>query len=104
VVWPSGFARRGRKWRTSQLRAYPVPVSHYDAFLGLPIDVEITRTRRWAAILARAVLIILVVGVVLSVIFWPAVSADVGALTLAITFAACAGLLVLRQALLAERR
>jgi hypothetical protein len=32
------------------------------------------------------------------------VSADVGALTLAITFAACAGLLVLRQALLAERR
>jgi TRAP-type mannitol/chloroaromatic compound transport system permease large subunit len=72
--------------------------------MGRPIDVEVTRTRRWAALLARAVLIILVVGVVLSVIFWPTVSADVGALTLAITFAACAGLLVLRQALLAERR
>lgn len=53
--------------------------------------------------MVRAVLAILVVGVVLSAIFWAAVSGEVGALVLSIAFAACAGLMVIRQALLAER-
>ncbi|WP_028267004.1 hypothetical protein [Arthrobacter sp. MA-N2] len=79
-------------------------MSEYDAFTGLPIKVSDARTRRWAAILVRAVFAILVVGVVLSAILWAAISSDMGALILSATFAACAGLLVIRQALLAERR
>lgn len=51
----------------------------------------------------KAVLAILVVGVVLSAILWAAVSGEVGALVLSIAFAACAGLLIIRQAVLAER-
>ncbi|MFB9714473.1 hypothetical protein [Arthrobacter methylotrophus] len=79
-------------------------MSQYDAFTGLPIEASDARTRRWAAILVRAVFAILVVGVVLSAILWAAISSDMGALILSATFAACAGLLVIRQALLAERR
>lgn len=79
-------------------------MSHYDAFTGLPIEVEAARTRRWGSLLATVVFVVLVVGIVLTAILWPTTNADVGALTLAATFAACAGLLVLRQALLAERR
>lgn len=93
----------GRKWCTSHFRAYPVLVSRYDAFMGISIDVDVTRTRRWARLLAGAVFVVLVVGVVLAAILWAVASADAGALTLATTFAVCAGLLVLRQALLAER-
>jgi hypothetical protein len=79
-------------------------MSHDDAFMGLPIEVEAARARRWGSLLAKAVFVVLVVGIILAAILWPTTSADVGALTLAATFAACAGLLVLRQALLAERR
>lgn len=87
-----------------ELRGYVVPVSRYDAFTGLPVEVDDGHTRRWAALLVKAVFVVLVLGVILSVILWAAASADVGALTLAAVFAVCTGLLVLRQALLAERR
>lgn len=79
-------------------------MSDFEAFTGLPADDDAGRMRRWAATLEKAVLAILLAGVFLTVILWPLVSADVGALTLSITFAAAAGLMVLRQALLAERR
>lgn len=78
-------------------------MTEYEAFTGLPVEIDDGNTRKWAAILVKAVLAILAVGVILAAILWPAVSADVGALTLCIAFAAAAGLMVLRQALLAER-
>jgi hypothetical protein len=78
-------------------------MSQHDAFTGLPIEVNDEQTRRWGAILVKAVFAILVVGVVLSAILWAAISSDMGALILSATFAVCAGLLVIRQALLAER-
>ena len=53
--------------------------------------------------MVKAVFAILVVGVVLSAILWAAVSDDVGALILSAAFAACVGLMIIRQALLAER-
>lgn len=79
-------------------------MSRYDAFTGLPVEVDDGQTHRWGSLLVRAVFVVLVLGVVLAVILWAVASADVGALTLAAVFAVCAGLLVLRQALLAERR
>ncbi|MGM7776008.1 hypothetical protein ACSVHC_08330 [Arthrobacter sp. KNU-44] len=78
-------------------------MSQHDAFTGLPIELNDGQTRRWGAILVKAVFTILVVGVVLSAILWAAISSDMGALILSATFAACAGLLVIRQALRAER-
>jgi hypothetical protein len=78
-------------------------VSQHDAFTGLPIEVNDGQARRWGGILIKAVLAILVVGVVLSAILWAAVSGEVGALVLSIAFAVCAGLLIIRQAVLAER-
>ena len=75
----------------------------YEAFTGLPVEQDEDRTRRWAAILVRAALAVFVVGAVLAAVLWP-VSADVGALTLSIGLAGLTGLMVLRQALLAERR
>jgi hypothetical protein len=78
-------------------------VSQHDAFTGLPIEVNDGQVRRWGGILIKAVFAILVVGVVLSAILWAAISDDMGALILSATFAACAGLLIIRQALLAER-
>jgi predicted anti-sigma-YlaC factor YlaD len=78
-------------------------MSEYGAFTGLPLEVNDGQTHRWAAILVKAVFAILVVGVVLSAILWPSVSADVGALVLCVAFAACTGLMVIRQALLAEQ-
>ena len=69
-----------------------------------------SRTRRrlsttlLAAILVQAALAVFVAGAVVAAILWAVVSADVGALTLSIAFAGLAGLMVLRQALLAERR
>lgn len=78
-------------------------VTQGDAFTGLPIEVNDGQVRRWASTLVKAVFAILAVGVILSAILWAAVSADVGALTLSAAFAACAGLLIIRQALLAER-
>jgi len=78
-------------------------MSQYEAFTGLPVDVDDGKTRRWAAILVKAVFVILVVGVVVSVILWAVASADWGALVLSGVFAACVGLMVIRQALLAER-
>jgi hypothetical protein len=73
------------------------------AFTGFPAEVvDVEKTRRWATRLVQAVLAVLVVGVVLAAILW-IFSADVGALTLCIAFAVCTGLMVVRQALLAER-
>jgi type III secretory pathway component EscT len=79
-------------------------VSRYDTFTGLPVVVDDAQSRRWGSLLVKAVFVVLVLGVVLAVVLWALTSADVGALTLAAVFAVCAGLLVLRQALLAERR
>ena len=69
-------------------------MSKYEAFTGLPVEMDDGRTSRWAAMLVKAVFAVL----------WPLVSADAGALTVSIAFASAAGLMVLRQALLAERR
>lgn len=79
-------------------------MSDFESFTGLGALADEDQTRRWATTLVRAVFAILILGVVLTVILWPLVSADAGALTLCIAFAACTGLLVIRQALLAERR
>jgi uncharacterized transporter YbjL len=76
----------------------------YETFTGLSVGIGDGQTQRWATNLVKAVFAVLIVGVILSAILWPLTSDDVGALGLAITFAACAGLLVIRQALLAERR
>ncbi len=78
-------------------------MSDYEAFTGLPVEEDDDRTRRWAAILVKAALALFAAGAVLAAILWP-LSADVGALTLSIGFAGLAGLMVLRQALLAERK
>ena len=77
-------------------------MSEYQAFTGLPVEQNEDRTRRWAAILVKAALAVFVAGAVLAAILWT-VSADVGALTLSIGFAGLVGLMVLRQALLAEK-
>jgi hypothetical protein len=79
-------------------------MSGHGAFTGLPIDVIEGQDDRWAALLVKAVLVILALGVVMSAILWPVASADWGALVLCIALAACTGLMVIRQALLAERR
>jgi hypothetical protein len=78
-------------------------MSKYEAFTGLPVEQNEDRTRRWATILVKAALAVFVLGAVLAAILWT-VSADAGALTLSIGFAGLAGLMVLRQALLAERK
>jgi hypothetical protein len=79
-------------------------MDEYEAFTGLPAEFDDGRTGRWAAMLVKAVFGVLVLGLVLTLILWPLVSSDAGALTLSIAFAGAAGLMVLRQALLAERR
>ncbi len=79
-------------------------MTQYEAFTGLPIEVDDGQVRRWAHLLVTAVLAILVIGVIVSAILWPTVSADAGALTICIALAASTGLMVIRQALLAERR
>ena len=79
-------------------------MSEYETFTGLPVDLDDGQTRRWAALLVKAVFAVLVVGLIVTLFLWPLVSADAGALTLAIAFAGATGLMVLRQALLAERR
>jgi hypothetical protein len=76
----------------------------YGSFTGLPAEIGDGRTNRWAAMLVKAVFAVLVVGLILTLLLWPLVSSDAGALTLAIAFAGATGLMVLRQALLAERR
>ena len=79
-------------------------MSEYEAFTGLPVEIDEGKTRKWTALLVKAVFAILAAGVILSAILWPTVSADAGALTLCIALAASTGLMVIRQALLAERR
>ena len=82
---------------------YNGKMTQHDAFTGLPLEVDAGEVRRWSAMLVKGVFAILVVGVILTGILWAAVSGEVGALALSATFAACAGLLILRQALIAER-
>ena len=76
----------------------------YQAFTGLRGDIEDEQASRWAGMLVKAAFAVLVIGLVVTLFLWPLVSADAGALTLAIAFAGATGLMVLRQALLAERR
>ena len=78
-------------------------MSRYDAFTGLPVEVDDESARRWGAGLVKAVFAILVVGIPLSAILWAIAKPDVGALALSAVFAACAGLMFIRQAILAER-
>lgn len=75
----------------------------YEPFTGLPVEEDESRTQRWASVLVKAALAVFVVGAVLAAVLW-FVNADVGALTLSVAFAGLVGLMVLRQALLAERR
>lgn len=77
-------------------------MAKYEALTGLPLEEDESRTRRWAALLVKTALIVFVLGAVVAAVLW-FVNADVGALTLSIAFAALTGLMVLRQALLAER-
>ena len=79
-------------------------MSQHEAFTGLPTEIDDGRTSRWAGILVKAVFAVLAIGLILTLFLWPLVSADAGALTLSIAFAGATGLMVLRQALLAERR
>jgi hypothetical protein len=76
----------------------------HESFTGLPAEIGEGRTSRWAALLIKAVFAVLVIGLILTLLLWPLVSSDAGALTLSIAFAGATGLMVLRQALLAERR
>ena len=78
-------------------------MSNYEQFTGLPTQQDEDRTRRWSAILVKAALAVFVVGAILAAVLW-AINADVGALTLSIAFTGLVGLMVLRQALLGERR
>lgn len=92
-------------WRTAAIaRACQCSSSEHELFTGLPVEQDEGRTRRWAAILVRAALAVFVAGAIVAAVLWAVVSADAGALTLSIAFAGLAGLMVLRQALLAERR
>jgi hypothetical protein len=75
----------------------------YESFTGLPPELGDGQTSRWAAILVKAVFAVLIIGLILTLFLWPLVSADAGALTISIAFAGATGLMVLRQALLAER-
>jgi hypothetical protein len=79
-------------------------MSEYGAFTGLPTGFDDERTSRWAAMLVKATFVVFAIGLILTLFLWPLVSADAGALTLSIAFAGATGLMVLRQALLAERR
>jgi hypothetical protein len=79
-------------------------MDEYEAFTGLPADIGDGQTSRWAAMLVKAIFAVLLVGLILTLFLWPLVSADAGALTISIAFAGATGLMVLRQALLAERR
>ena len=75
----------------------------HGAFTGLPVELDDGRVNRWAAVLMLVLFAVLVVGLVVSVVLWIVVNADVGALVLAVVFALGAGLMIIRQALLAER-
>lgn len=77
-------------------------MSEHEAFTGLPVEQDEGQTRLWATILVRAALVVFVIAAILAAILW-AVNPDVGALTLSVGFAGLVGLMVLRQALLAER-
>lgn len=74
------------------------------SFDGFPIVDSPGRVAGLSRLIARWVLVILVLGVVVAAILWIVVKPDVGALTLALTFTIAAGLMVIRQAALAERR
>lgn len=76
----------------------------YGPFTGLPVEIGDGQTSRWASMLVKAAFAVLLIGLVVTLFLWPLVSADAGALTIAIAFAGATGLMVLRQALLAERR
>jgi len=78
-------------------------MSKYEAFTGLPVEQDEDRTRRWSKLLVRVGLAVFVLSVLLAAIFW-GMNADVGALMVSIGFAVLVALMVLRQALLAERR
>lgn len=75
----------------------------HGAFTGLPVELDDGRVNRWATLLVRVLFAVLVVGLIVSVILWIVVKPDVGALVLAVVFAVAAGLMIIRQALLAER-
>jgi hypothetical protein len=78
-------------------------VPEHGAFTGLPVELDDGRLNRWATILVQALFAVLVVGLIVSVILWIVVNPDVGALVLAGVFAVGAALMIIRQALLAER-
>jgi hypothetical protein len=78
-------------------------VPGHGAFTGLPVELDDGRVNRWATILVQALFAVLVVGLIVSVILWIVVNPDVGALVLAVVFAVGAALMIIRQALLAER-
>ncbi|HET8588469.1 MAG TPA: hypothetical protein VFM01_02465 [Nakamurella sp.] len=78
-------------------------MADHGAFTGLPVELDHGRVNRWATILVQVVFAVLVVGLIVSVILWIVVKPDVGALVLAVVFAVGTGLMIIRQALLAER-
>jgi hypothetical protein len=76
----------------------------YGPFTGIPAEIDEGQTIRWAAMLVKGAFAVLLIGLTVTLFLWPLVSADAGALTIAVAFAGATGLMVLRQALLAERR
>lgn len=79
-------------------------MDEFGSFTGLPAEIGDGQTNRWAAMLVKGAFAVLLLGLIVTLVLWPLVSSDAGALTIAIAFAGATGLMVLRQALLAERR
>lgn len=79
-------------------------MQHNNTLTGFPAEVHEQQAAQWGRWLAYSALGVLVLGVILAAILWFAVLPDVGALTLCVAFAIVFGLMVVRQAILAERR
>jgi hypothetical protein len=79
-------------------------MSYRNSFDGFDADIGSINATRGAAVLAPVSLAVIVVGVIATVLTWTIGSAELGALILSATLAAATGVLVIRQAILAERQ
>ncbi len=70
---------------------------------GFPSDVSDQDAARWGAGLAKFALGVIVFGSVVAAVAWAVFSAELGAAILSGLFAVTAGVLIIRQAILAER-
>ncbi len=79
-------------------------MSKWDAFDGFASDVGDEDAARWAAGLAKVALVVIALGLVVTAVVWVVFSAELGAGILSGVFAGTVGVLILRQAILAERQ